>query len=180
MKCQDRLYNQLSSHLGQIALARRHTLESTDPEGLHDLRVAMRGLRVVLSILGKQAAELRTQWRIMANATGPTRDLEVLLALIDTLLQAGRAAEARQAIDQALQRYGDDPLLWRLAARSYGEADPLRYHAALGNAFFFEQKFDSARLQYQLASRAKGDDFYLRSAIEARLRELDAQRQSAP
>lgn len=85
MKCQDRLYNQLSSHLGQIALARRHTLESTDPEGLHDLRVAMRGLRVVLSILGKQAAELRTQWRIMANATGPTRDLEVLLALIDTL-----------------------------------------------------------------------------------------------
>lgn len=102
------------------------------------------------------------------------------LALIDTLLQAGRAADARQAIDQALQRYGDDPQLWRLAARSYGEGDPLRYHAALGNAFFFEQKFDSARLQYQLASRAKGDDFYLRSAIEARLRELDAQRQSAP
>lgn len=102
------------------------------------------------------------------------------LALIDTLLQAARAAEARQAIDQALQRYGDDAQLWRLAARSYGEADPLRYHAALGNAFFFEQKFESARLQYQLASRAGGEDFYLRSAIEARLRELAPLLQTAP
>ncbi|MFN4236159.1 MAG: M48 family metalloprotease [Vogesella sp.] len=126
---------------------------------------------------GQLAAAVQTYQQAMQ--TWPARR-GLRLALIDTLLQAGRAAEARQAIDQALQRYGDDPLLWRLAARSYGEADPLRYHAALGNAFFFEQKFDSARLQYQLASRAKGEDFYLRSAIEARLRELDAQRQSAP
>lgn len=126
---------------------------------------------------GQLAVAVQTYQQAMQ--TWPARR-GLRLALIDTLLQAGRAAEARQAIDQALQRYGDDPLLWRLAARSYGEADPLRYHAALGNAFFFEQKFDSARLQYQLASRAKGEDFYLRSAIEARLRELDAQRQSAP
>jgi predicted Zn-dependent protease len=95
------------------------------------------------------------------------------LAEIDTLLQAGRGSDARQAIDAALLRYGDDAQLWRLSARSYGEADALRYHAALGNAFFFEQKFDSARVQYQLASQARGDDFYLRSSIEARLRELD-------
>lgn len=126
---------------------------------------------------GQLAAAVQTYQQAMQ--TWPARR-GLRLALIDTLLQAGRAADARQAIDQALQRYGDDPQLWRLAARSYGEGDPLRYHAALGNAFFFEQKFDSARLQYQLASRAKGDDFYLRSAIEARLRELDAQRQSAP
>ena len=102
------------------------------------------------------------------------------LAEIDTLLQAGRQADARQAIDTALLRYGDDAQLWRLAARSYGEADALRYHAALGNAFFFEQKFESARLQYQLANRASGDDFYLRSSIEARLRELEPLLKPAP
>lgn len=101
-------------------------------------------------------------------------------ALIETLLQAGRDAEARQAIDQALRRDGNDAQLWRLAARSYGEADALRYHAALGNAFFFEQKFESARLQYQLASRAPGEDFYLRSSIEARLREVEEQLRPAP
>lgn len=102
------------------------------------------------------------------------------LAEIDTLLQAGRSSDARQAIDAALLRYGDDAQLWRLSARSYGEADALRYHAALGNAFFFEQKFDSARVQYQLASRARGDDFYLRSSIEARLRELDSLLKTRP
>ncbi|MFC3532135.1 M48 family metalloprotease [Vogesella facilis] len=102
------------------------------------------------------------------------------LALIDTLLQDQRRAEARQAIDAALARYQDSPQLWRLAARSYGEADALRYHAALGNAFFYEQKFESARLQYQLASQAPGDDFYLRSAIEARLNELTTKLKPEP
>ncbi|WP_174875028.1 M48 family metalloprotease [Vogesella oryzae] len=102
------------------------------------------------------------------------------LALIDTLLQDHRQAEARQAIDAALARYQDSPQLWRLAARSYGEADALRYHAALGNAFFYEQKFESARLQYQLASQALGDDFYLRSSIEARLNELTTKLKPEP
>lgn len=126
---------------------------------------------------GQLAAAIQTYQQALQS--WPARRA-LRLALIDTLLQAGRATEARQAIDQGLQRYGDDPQLWRLSARSYGESMPLQYHAALGNAFFFEQKFESARLQYQLASRASGDDFYLRSSIEARLRELDTQLKPTP
>lgn len=102
------------------------------------------------------------------------------LARIDTLLQARRSAEARQQIELALKRAPDNAALWRLAARSYGEADALRYHAALGHAFYIEQEFESARIQYQLASRAGGDDFYLRSTVEARLREIDKQRPAKP
>ncbi|SCK11856.1 M48 family metalloprotease [Vogesella sp. LIG4] len=118
---------------------------------------------------GQPAQEVQTLQQ--ALAVFPSRRA-LRLELIDALLQSNRQAEARQAIDAALARYQDSPQLWRLAARSYGEADSLRYHAALGNAFFFEQKFESARVQYQLATQAPGDDFYLRSSIEARLREI--------
>ncbi|MDR3413030.1 MAG: CHAD domain-containing protein [Formivibrio sp.] len=75
----------MAIHLGEIAAARRRTLEGCDPESLHDLRVAMRALRVVLPLLGKQLEPLRQEWAMLARITGPSRDLEVLLALIDTL-----------------------------------------------------------------------------------------------
>ena len=127
-------------------------------------------LEAELQRAGGQLAQAVTTLRQGLDVYPARRALR--LALIDTLLQANRQTEARQAIDAALARYQDSPQLWRLAARSYGEADALRYHAALGNAFFFEQKFESARLQYQLATQASGEDFYLRSSIEARLREI--------
>jgi predicted Zn-dependent protease len=37
---------------------------------------------------------------------------------------------------------------------------PQHYHAALGNAFYFERRYEAALEQYQFASQAKGDDFY--------------------
>lgn len=80
-----RLQTRLTGHLDQISEARRRTLAASDPEGLHDLRVAIRGLRVVLALLGKHAAGLRQDWRTIARATGPSRDLEVMLTLIDAL-----------------------------------------------------------------------------------------------
>lgn len=79
------LHDQLATHLGEIAASRRRTLDGRDPEGLHDLRVALRALRVVLPLLGKQLDPLRREWQILAQATGPCRDLEVLLVLIATL-----------------------------------------------------------------------------------------------
>ena len=93
-------------------------------------------------------------------------------AKIDTLLEAKRRDEAAREIELALKRYPENAALWRLAARSYGEDQSLPYHAALGHAFYFEQQYEAAQLQYQLASRARGDDFYLRSVVEARLREI--------
>ncbi len=80
-----KLHDQLANHLGEIAAARRRTLNGCDPEGLHDLRVALRALRVMLPLFGKKLGSLRREWQIQAHATGPCRDQEVLLALLDTL-----------------------------------------------------------------------------------------------
>lgn len=79
------LHDQLANHLGEIAAARRRMLDDCNPEALHDLRVALRALRVVLPLLGKQLDPLRQEWQKQARATGPCRDLEVLLTLIATL-----------------------------------------------------------------------------------------------
>jgi len=92
---------------------------------------------------------------------------------IDLLLLMGELKPAQAAIKQQQEITPDDPALYRLLARTYVDRDALRYHAALGNALYFEQWYEAALEQYHLASQASGDDFYLRSAIEARARELE-------
>lgn len=91
---------------------------------------------------------------------------------IELLIQSGARAQAMAEILQRQAVTPDDPVLFRLQASIYVDSDKLRYHAALGNALYFEQMYEAALEQYQLASQAKGDDFYLRSSIEARTREL--------
>ncbi|MBV8633931.1 MAG: M48 family metallopeptidase [Burkholderiaceae bacterium] len=93
---------------------------------------------------------------------------------IDLLLQLGERDQALARIRNRQALTPDDPALFRLQAQAYADRDPLRYHAALGNALYFEQMYEAALEQYHLASQAKGDDFYLRSSIEARIRELEA------
>lgn len=83
MKRQAKLQTRLKCHLGEIARCRRCILAGTDPEGVHDLRVAIRGLRVMLLALGPHLGSLRQDWRNLAQDTSQCRDLEVLLALID-------------------------------------------------------------------------------------------------
>ncbi|GGY15858.1 M48 family metalloprotease [Paludibacterium paludis] len=92
-----------------------------------------------------------------------------LAALIDTGDRVTALAKVRTRLD----RFPADSELYRLQARLYSEKDALRYHAALGNAYYFDRRFEAALEQYHLAAKAPGEDFYLRSSIEARTRELE-------
>jgi CHAD domain-containing protein len=85
MKRSDHLCILISDHLNRIAAMRLRALDLADPEGLHDLRVALRGLRACLPLLDNKGnlPQLRRDWQSLARATGPARDLEVLLALLD-------------------------------------------------------------------------------------------------
>ena len=91
------LQTMLSQHLSSIAIARHHAQENSDPESLHDLRVAIRGLRAILPLLGKKNAlfNLRTQWRTLAQSTSDCRDLEVLLELLPLLPSVPEAIHAQ-------------------------------------------------------------------------------------
>ncbi|QEL57932.1 M48 family metallopeptidase [Chromobacterium paludis] len=100
------------------------------------------------------------------------RSEPLLLAQVDVALDSNDRKTAQSLLRQLLDNKRDDPALYRREAKLYADQDPLRYHAALGNAFYYEQRYSAAQEQFQLASKAKGDDFYLRSMVEARLREL--------
>lgn len=110
------------------------------------------------------------------------QDKALIYGELDTLINSGQRVVALSRVKQQQSRYPQDPELYQREARLYSDEDRLRYHAALGNAFYFLGKSGAALEQYQLASTAPGDDFYLRSSIEARMRELrsrlDAERQA--
>ncbi|POZ61300.1 zinc metalloprotease [Chromobacterium alticapitis] len=100
------------------------------------------------------------------------RSESLQLARLDVALDSNDGKTAQTLLRQMLDGKRDDPALYRRQAKLYADQDPLRYHAALGNAFYYEQRYGAAQEQFQLASKAKGDDFYLRSMVEARLREV--------
>ncbi len=100
------------------------------------------------------------------------RNAALQLAQLDVALDSGDRKTAQALLRPLLDSKRDDPALYRREAKLYADKDPLRYHAALGNAFYYEQRYNAAMEQYQLASKAKGDDFYLRSMVDARLREV--------
>lgn len=101
------------------------------------------------------------------------QNLALQLADVDVLIDSGARDEALAAVRRQLERRPGDASLYRRQASLYADRDDLRYHAALGNAFYYEQRYGPAQEQYQLAGQAKGNDFYLRSSIEARLREVE-------
>jgi len=92
---------------------------------------------------------------------------------IKLLLQTGQREQALAHIRTRQELTPNDPVLFRLQAEAYAVRDPLRYHAALGNALYFEQMWEAALEQYHMVSQAKGDDFYLLSSVEARIQELE-------
>lgn len=102
----------LSIPLAALALARLRLLAGNDAQSLHDLRVALRSLRVLLRLLPRKGKlkSLSAQWKALAQSTSRSRDLEVLLALCDA--QNHVSPEQRQAWEQELARQRQDLLQW--------------------------------------------------------------------
>jgi CHAD domain-containing protein len=99
----------------QITLyaCRERLLAATDPEALHDLRIALRKLRSLLRPLrGVEACDaLQQQAAELGRISGPLRDLEVLLAHLRTL---GMREAVNRRQSRLLEGYrallADDPL----------------------------------------------------------------------
>jgi predicted Zn-dependent protease len=128
-------------------------------------------LQANIALLGNDWAGARSAYRSGLQAFPSNRAL--LLSELDFLIDHGERATTAARLQELLGRHPEDAELYRRQARLYADKDPLRYHAALGNALYYEANYRAAMEQFQLASKAVGDDFYLRSSIEARIRELD-------
>ncbi|RQW28319.1 M48 family peptidase [Rhodobacteraceae bacterium CH30] len=128
-------------------------------------------LQAEIALSAGQTQQALAHYRQGLTAFPASRAL--LLGEVQALIASGQQGVALRQVQALLARHPADAELHRLAARLYGENDALSYHAELGHAFYFEQMFESALVQYRLASAAKGDNFYLRSSVEARMREVE-------
>lgn len=93
----------------------------------------------------------------------------------DALIGARRAREAAEFLATKLDTRSPDPRLYELQARAYaGMERRLLQHQAQAEAHVLRGDLRAAIEQLQIAQRAGDGDFYQKSAVEARLRELIA------
>ncbi|CAI10201.1 beta-barrel assembly-enhancing protease [Aromatoleum aromaticum] len=97
-------------------------------------------------------------------------------ALIDALLQAGRADEAAAMARADALRRTDDDRMWTLVARSEAALGRrTAQHRAQAEVYVLQGSLPAAIEQLDLARRAGDGDFYELSAVDARMRELKAE-----
>ncbi|HKU97681.1 MAG TPA: CHAD domain-containing protein [Vineibacter sp.] len=82
-----------------LLTARQTVLSARDPVGIHGTRVALRRLRAAATLFGRPLADdmilaLRADAKVLADACGATRDLDVFLAGVLKEAEAGLAAHA--------------------------------------------------------------------------------------
>lgn len=129
------------------------------------------------------AAELRAHRNDAAGAEKILRhasvqypqDRAITYALAETLLDDRRADEALKLTTAELQTYSADARIYSLQARAYAlMGKQLQQHRSLAEAYRLQGQLPEAVEQLQLAQRSPDGDFYERSEVDARLREMKA------
>ncbi|QLG88374.1 M48 family metallopeptidase [Chitinibacter bivalviorum] len=93
--------------------------------------------------------------------------------LIDAQIAAGDYKAAQDEIDDALSMYASDPQLYLRSAKLYAKQGKIMLQYQMQGEYYARLKeYTMALEQFQLALRQPGEDFYLRSGIEVRVREL--------
>jgi beta-barrel assembly-enhancing protease len=143
----------------------------------------LRRLKVASPMVDTLAAELRTRQNDIAGATRILReassrypqDRAVAYDLVEALLAGQRADEASRFLAADVQAHTTDSRMRGLQARAYAlQGKHLREHWAQGEAYALQGQLLAAIEQLQLAQKAPDGDFYERSQVDARLRELKA------
>ncbi len=93
----------------------------------------------------------------------------------EALLRNRQPEEALQLVESRLQYSSADYRLFQLQAQCYAALNKiLLQHRALAEAYFRSGNIPAAIEQLTLAQKSSDGDFYQRSSVEARLRELRA------
>ncbi|MDX9718976.1 MAG: M48 family metalloprotease [Thauera sp.] len=104
----------------------------------------------------------------------------VAYALADARIQAGQAGEAAKAVRRLLDDRSGDPRLWQLLSRAHAAlGERSAQHRAQAEVYVLRGSLPAAIEQLEIARKAGDGDFYLLSAVDARLRELQRSLQEA-
>lgn len=119
----------LRLHFSRMLRHEAGTIDGSDPEELHDMRVAVRRLRATVQLFRpylpkKQAAYLRKDLRRLGRALGPARDCDVMLANL-AAYRTALPAPAQQSLTplarqwQKQRRRARSAMLKYLASKRY-------------------------------------------------------------
>jgi len=109
-----------------------------------------------------------------ALALFPTRK-SLMYGYANVLLDTGQAEKDIEFLDQCLARVDTDPRLYELKAQAHAVlGQKLAQHSAQAEALLLKGNLRAAIEQLRLAQSSGDGDFYERSSVDARLRELMA------
>ncbi len=166
----------------RYGLARAY-LRAKKPDAAEAQIAELRRLKVLSPMVETLAAEVLTAKRDTAGAARVLRaaaarypnDRAVAYALVDALLANRRADEALKFVAADQIGHTTDFRMRDLQAKAYAmQGKQFRQHWAQGESYALQGQTLSAIEQLQLAQKAPDGDFYDRSQVDARLRELKA------
>ena len=144
----------------------------------------LRRLKVASPMVETLVAELRTLQNDLPGTVSVLReasarhpeDRAVAYALAEALLASRQADEAAKFLAGDVRAHSTDYRTRSLQARAYAmQGKQLRQHWALGESYALQGQLFAAIEQLQLAQKSTDGDFYDRSQVDARLRQLKAQ-----
>jgi predicted Zn-dependent protease len=144
---------------------------------------ALRRLKVEAAMVDTLAAELRTARGDLPGAVTILRaasarypqDRAVAYALVEALLADHRPGEALKLATADAEGYTTDARMRHLQAKAYAFLGRrLSEHRTQAEAYVLEGQLNEAIAQLQFAQQAPDGDFYERSQVDARLREIKA------
>ena len=97
----------------------------------------------------------------------------LIYGYLEQLIMQRRSDEALRLIRDKQAYYPLDPILFEMMAQAYNlQGKTLLSHQALGEAYFYRYDLPRAVEQMEIAVQAQEGDFYQKSIVEARLKEL--------
>lgn len=143
---------------------------------LHRLKVASPMIETLAAELRSKQNDFTGAVRILRAASDRyPEDRAVAYELAEALLASQKADEAQKFVTTDLQSHTTDFRMYALQARAYAmQGKQLRQHWAQGEAYALQGQLLPAIEQLQLAQKSPDGDFYDRSQIDARLRDLKA------
>ncbi|ADE16532.1 peptidase M48 Ste24p [Nitrosococcus halophilus Nc 4] len=130
--------------------------------------------RLALARVEAAAGRFETAFKVYkeAQALYPN-DYAVVVNYANALLQGHRPQTARDLLRRQIQSGVGTGQIYHLMAQAEGDAgNRAEAHRWLAEYHYYNGQTDMAIKQLQLASKAASNDFYERSKIEARLRQL--------
>jgi len=102
---------------------------------------------------------------------------QLVRGYVDALLRNGQGKKALAILDDYAQIYTKDAALYRLEAEAFRQTGKvMNSRMALAEYYYRSGELGAAINQLQLAANDRGGDFYQNSRLDARLKELQSER----